>query len=58
MVGYYACGAFIKVLEKFILLENVCVDFSLPNMEDSITKLDQLEVWNLTDCVIAFKMLL
>ena len=30
-----------KVLEKLILLENVCVYISLPNMEWSITKLDQ-----------------
>ena len=30
-----------KVLEKLILLENVCVDFSLLNMEESITKLGQ-----------------
>ena len=30
-----------KVLEKLILLENVCVDISLPNKEESITKFGQ-----------------
>ena len=30
-----------KVLEKLILLENVCVDISLPNIEGSIPKLGQ-----------------
>ena len=37
------CHIFVifMVLEKLILLENVCVDFSLPNMEESITKLGQ-----------------
>ena len=28
-----------KVLEKLILLENVCDDISLPNMEEFITRL-------------------
>ena len=33
--------AIFMVLEKLILLENVCVDISLPNMEVSITKIGQ-----------------